>query len=482
MERLTVEDQVMLWGDEIWPQEIGAVAILEGDRLLAPDGRFRIEVVQQMIEARLHLVPRFRQLLHVPRRGLGGPLWVDDPAFDLNQHVCVVPLPAPGTEAQLLQTIEQLRRSRMDRSRPLWQMCFLPGLPGRRVGLFVRMHHIIADGVAGVATVGVFLDATPDVPAPAAPPPWVPAPPPTARDLVADNLRRVVHRVARAGLTLARPTTTLRRLVPAWSAMRDLRHAAPAPDTTLNRVVGADRRLALVRGSLAEIRQIAHAHHATVNDVLLAATAGGLRALLRSRGEPVDDLIVRIDVPVTLRPAAVRAQARGNLIGLIIVPLPVGLADTHRRLARIAAETASRKARPQPSVGTVLHSRVARRALAKILARRPVNVASADLPGPPEPVYLAGARLLEVFPLLPLIANVSLGVGALSYAGQFTVMAVADRDAHPDLDVFADAMANELRALAASTTTLCRARSDPDEGRTSAGTGACDPVGRPPAR
>jgi hypothetical protein len=129
VERLTAEDQLMLWPDEIWPQEIGALAILDGSSLLHPGGRFRIEAVRDVIAARLHLVPRFRQLLCIPRPGHGGPLWVDAPAFDLSDHVRVVPLPAPGDEAALLLATEQLRRRRLDRSRPLWQMCFLPGFP-----------------------------------------------------------------------------------------------------------------------------------------------------------------------------------------------------------------------------------------------------------------------------------------------------------------------------------------------------------------
>jgi diacylglycerol O-acyltransferase / wax synthase len=164
VDRLTAEDQLMLWPDEIWPQEIGALAILDGSSLLGPGGRFRIEAVRDVVAARLHLVPRFRQLLCVPRRGLGGPLWVDAPAFDLGDHVRVVPLPEPGEEAALLLAAEQLRRRRLDRSRPLWEMSFLPGLPGKRVGMFVKMHHAIADGIAGVATLGALLDAAPRAP------------------------------------------------------------------------------------------------------------------------------------------------------------------------------------------------------------------------------------------------------------------------------------------------------------------------------
>lgn len=352
MERLTAEDQLMLWPDEIWPQDIGAFAVLDGGSLIEPDGRFRIEAVRQAVEARLHLVPRFRQLLYVPRQGMGRPLWVDAPAFHLTDHVRVAPLPAGGDEAALLRAAEHVRRRRLDRSRPLWEMWFLPGLTEGRVGLFVRMHHAIADGIAGVATIATFLDATADAPAPPARP-WTPAPAPTPREILADNLRRYVDALS----TLTRPVATVRRVRAAWPAMR----------------------------------------------------------------------------------------------GQMIVPLPLGTSDPGRRLRQIAAETAERKARAHPPLGTVLRSRTARRALLKILERHPVSVTTADLPGPQQPVYLAGARLLEAFPVLPLIAKVSLGVGALSYAGQFNITAVADRDACPDLDVFAASARDELRALATST-------------------------------
>jgi hypothetical protein len=197
---------------------------------------------------------------------------------------------------------------------------------------------------------------------------------------------------------------------------------------------------------LDEVERIARTHRATVNDVLLSATAGGLSVLLGSRGETVEE--VRIDVPVTLRPAAARANARGNLVGQMIVPLPVDETDPSARLALIAAETAVLKLEERPSMGVLLHSRLVRRAMLKILDRNPVNVTSADLVGPREPVHFAGARVLEVFPVLPLMGNVSLGIGALSYAGQLDVGVTADRDAYPDLDVFVAAMEHELGVLA----------------------------------
>jgi hypothetical protein len=197
------------------------------------------------------------------------------------------------------------------------------------------------------------------------------------------------------------------------------------------------------------VTHIAHAHGATVNDVLLAVTAGGLRALLDGRDEPVDGRVLRVDVPITLRAGGDRTRARGNLIGQMVVPVPLGMTGPPARLARIHAETAKRKTDPHPDVGAVLGSRIARRAMLKLLDRDPVNVTTADLSGPADPVYLAGARVLEVFPVLPLMGNVTLGIGALSYAGQFTITATADSDTYPDLDVFVSGAREELDALAA---------------------------------
>ena len=449
VDRLTDEDQRMLWPDEIWPQEIGALAVLDGG-LAGPGGRVRVEAVREVIAARLHLVPRFRQLLYVPRRGLGRPLWVDAPAFDLADHVRVVPVPDPGDEAALLRAAEQLRRRRLDRSRPLWQMWLLPGLAEGRVGMFVKIHHVIGDAIAGVAVLGALLDAAPGAAAGPARR-WTPTPPPAARDLLADNLRHHATGLGHAASALARPVTTARHARAAWTAVREVTAGSAAARTSLDRLVGPGRTLAPVRGGFDQVQQIAHRHHATVNDVLLAITAGGLRGLLRSRGEPVEDLVVPIYVPIALRPAQLHDRARGNLTALMVVPLPVGLPDPGRRLRQIAAQTARRKAARRPSVGTVLHGPMPRRVVLAVMSHQRVNLASADVPGPAQPLYLAGARLLEVFPVLPLMAKTTLGVGALSYAGQFNIMTVADQDTCPDLAAFAAAARDELRALTAST-------------------------------
>jgi diacylglycerol O-acyltransferase len=165
---------------------------------------------------------------------------------------------------------------------------------------------------------------------------------------------------------------------------------------------------------------------------------------------------VRIYVPVSLRRRG-RGPQQGNLIAQMVIPLPLGGCDPGRRLRQIAAETAKRKARTRTSLGTLFRGRITRRLLLKAIIRQRVNVTSASIPGPKVPLYLAGARVLEVFPVLPLIANEPLGIGALSYAGTFTVGVVADRDAYPDLAVFAAGVREELHALGVST--------DPTSGR-----------------
>jgi WS/DGAT/MGAT family acyltransferase len=273
---------------------------------------------------------------------------------------------------------------------------------------------------------------------------------PSGRELLADNLHRHRQALGRALSRLARPGETLRQVRAAWPALRESFAEQRAPRTSLNRPIGSDRRLAVVRSDLDLAKRVAHAHGGTVNDVLLAAVAGGLRELLGSRGEPVDGLVLRAFVPVSLhheRPD----QARGNLDGAMFVPLPVGVPDPVRRLRLIIAETTERKQKARPAGGTLFSSRTLQRAALRLMARqRLMNVYITNVPGPPVRLYFAGAPLLEAFPVVPIMANVTLGVGALTYAGQLNVTAVADRDTCPDADVFAAGLQASLQALAAS--------------------------------
>jgi diacylglycerol O-acyltransferase / wax synthase len=450
IDRLSALDKLMLWASKRWPQDIGALVLLDGTDLVNATGRFRIEVVREAIGARLHLAPRFRQVVRTPPRGLGGPVWVDAPHFDLRDHVRVHPLPIGSSEADLLDAIEQLRRQRLDRSRPLWEMWFLPGPPDGRIALYARLHHSLADGMAAMATLDGFLDALPDPPTISAPP-WTPAAPPSERELRADHVRGRLQKVGRAIALLLRPVTTLRRARAAWPAVRELFAETPADRTSLDRTVGQGRRLAVIRTSLDKVKRVAHAHDGTVNDVLLAATAGGLRTLLRSRGEPVEDTTVRVYVPISLR-HGIQAPQQGNRIAQMALPLPLRAADPSDRLRRIAEETAERKARTRTSMERLLRGRLAMRLMLVAVMRQRVNTTTASIPGPAAPRYLAGARVLEVIPVLPLVANTPIGVAALSYAEALTFAVVADRDAFPDIDVLAGAMRHELEALGIGTT------------------------------
>jgi WS/DGAT/MGAT family acyltransferase len=331
-------------------------------------------------------------------------------------------------------------------------MWFLPGLPDGRVGLFMKLHHSIADGVAGIAALAAFVDAVPDPPA-ISQAPWTPAAPPSQRELFADNLRRHLRKVGRALSGLAHPVETVRQIRRGWPAAHEAFLEGQAPQTSLNRRIGSHRRYALVRSDLELVRRIAHTHHAKVNDVLMTVLAGGLRELLVGRGEPVDGLVLRAFVPVSLH-SEQPGQARGNRDGGMIVPLPIGEPKDVRRLAVIASETRLRKTRRRPQGATLFRNVPIQRAALRLVHRqRVMNTYAANVPGPPIPLYFAGAPLLEVFPVVPIMANVSLGVGALSYAGQFNLTAVADRDLCPDLEVFVHGVRRSLEALAASVQT-----------------------------
>lgn len=356
-------------------------------------------------------------------------MWIDAPNFDIADHVRVEPLPRLADEAALLATVERLRRQRLDRSRPLWEMYLLPGLADGRVGLFVRLHHSIADGMAGVAAIGALLGSD----AVAAETAWAPRPAPAARELLADQVRqwRWPH-----------PLAAMRRFRTASASMRRGFAAQATPSTSLDRTVGPDRGTALLRARLDEMRTIARAHDATVNDVLLAAVAGGLRRLFHGRGELVDELPVY--VPIALRRDG---AATGNRIAQMVVPLPLSVDDPRERLRRIADATAARKAKQRSPLGGDLRGRLSRLLLLLVLRRHPVSITTADVPGPPAAVRLAGAPVLEIFPVLPLIAAVSLGVGALSYAGQFNITVVADPATYRDLDVLVAGIRAEIATL-----------------------------------
>ncbi len=449
LDRLTASDLfLLLWDDYGWATDIGALAILDGTSLLDRDGGLPIDAVRRQLEPRVRLVPRFRQLLYRPRLGLGWPLWADAPEFDLADHIRVHPVAAPGDQTQLLLACQQLARRRLDPARPLWELWLLPCLQGRRVGAFLRLHHAVAGGAAALAAFGALLDPCADAPTPVAPA-WAPTPIPTARELLGDNLRRRGQELRHGWSTLTHPGRTLRqarRALPAW---QEVLTEQPAPRTSLNHPVGTDRRLAVIRGSLEVTSDIAHAHQAKINDVVLAAVAGGLRQLLTARGEDVQGLVQRAMVTVS-RHQEQPGQAQGNKPGWMMVPLPLGEPDPACRLELIAAETAARKHKAPPEAGSGIFPFIAGQRVwyRRFPRQRSVNLVVTNVAGPPTPLYLAGAALLELFPVMPVMGNLTLVVAALSYAGQLNLTAVGDRDACPDLEAFAQGVREALDDLA----------------------------------
>jgi WS/DGAT/MGAT family acyltransferase len=447
--RLSVGDLAMLWPDDLgWPQDIGVLAVLDGEGMSDPAASFRIGELQDRIASRLMYLPRFRQRLYRPGFGLGRPYWADDPSFDITRHVRVRELPAPGSESQFLEACEQLRRQRFDMAHPLWEFWFLNGLPEGRVGLFIKLHHTVADGAAGVAALAAFLDTSPDVTAPLLSP-WNPEPPPTSIELIQDNLGHHWKRLQHALKALLHPVALLRRIRMAATEVKRILGEARAPKTSLNRRIGNRRRLALVRSELSTFKEAARSAEGTVNDVLLDIVAGGLRDLLAGRGEPIGDLLPRAIVPIA---GGLDTESGNQTISGMLVPLPVGDPDAHHRLKAIAAETTARKQSPLSyDKAGILNSPTMQRISARLAERQRVsNLYVANLPGPPIPLYLGSARILELFPIVPLVGNTTIGVGALSHAGHFNLTVVADHDTCPDLDVFVEGLGNTLNRLTAS--------------------------------
>jgi diacylglycerol O-acyltransferase len=454
-QRLSVQDAGFLYLEHAGlPQHVAILAVAEGGPLHDPDGRLRLDALRQQLVGRLELVPRLRQRVLWPRVGQGLPLWVDDPGFDLANHVHAVQVLAPGGERELLGLCDELCLRLLDRTRPLWELWLVTGLDQGRVGLVLKLHHTLADGLAAVQIAGLLLDGTADAPNPAAP--WQPRPTPSGWALLADNLAERSAALAAALARLGHPG----RLAAQARVLAGAAHMAAGGRrhqrrSVLRRPVGGRRRLAVVRAQLAEVKAVAHAHGATVNDLLLAAVTRGLGALLLARGTPTDGLTLYASVPVALRARADTA-ALGNQVGLMVVPLPVGERDPVQRLQHITQATTERKGRPErlASLRPVGSLTILRALNRYSRHQRIVDVFVTNVPGPQRPLYVLGARLVEAFPVVQVAGNVPLSVAVLSYAGQLNIGIQSDPDACPDLDVFVDSLRQSLEELGAATSSL----------------------------
>jgi diacylglycerol O-acyltransferase / wax synthase len=413
---------------------IGAVLVLSGGPA------FSVERARRLLGERICAVPRLRQRLHRAPPGCGRPFWADDPAFDVRYHIRQVACPGPGDERALLDAAAEVIAEPLPRSRPLWSATFVTGLTDGGTGLVIVMDHVLADGISGLAILARLMDETTS-PGSGAPAPF-PAPAPTVRalaaDAAADRVARVTH--------LADSVRTLRRGLSELGAARPPRRLHP---TSFNRPTGSRRRLDVVAADLGAIRELGHTCGGTVNDVILAAVAGAVRALLASRGEKLD--LVTASVPVSARQSDT-AGLLGNQVGAMPVTLRAtgSLAD---RVTQAAAVTRERKqATRGASVALLgpLFRLLAAAGLGHWFAnhQRLVHTFVTNVRGPGEPLTFAGAPLRAVLPVPYTTGNVCVTFAALSYAGTLWLTVLSDPALVPDVAELTAALRRELGATA----------------------------------
>jgi WS/DGAT/MGAT family acyltransferase len=461
VDRLTALDASFVWFERPGvPVHVGAVATFEAGPLLDEGGALRLDDIRERVAARLDALPRLRRKLASVPYDLGRPVWIDDPDFDIARHVRELRLPAPGDDAALRTAAERLQGALLPRDRPLWDLHFVTGLDGERVGLIERIHHALVDGVSGVDLATILLDLEPD--APAVPlRPWSPAPGPSDTDLAVAGVREGLNDMVRAAQGVVRavrhPAAVVRTAATVGRGLATVADGGlVAPHTSLNGPLHDGRRLAWVRTGLDDVRAAGRRAGGSVNDVVLAAVGGGLRALLLGRGEQLPaDLVLKVLVPVSVR-ADGEHGALGNRVGAISAPLPVGIGDPDARLAAVVAAMRRLKAQPEAHSMEVLLGNAdalpagAARLLTRAVEHQPfVNLVVTNVPGPPVPLYAAGARMLEAFPVVPLGANLTVGVAVLSYDGTLSISVTADAVACPDVDVLAAGIERSLAGYVA---------------------------------
>lgn len=425
---------------------VGGVLIFEGGPGLEHDP------VMERIEQRLHLLPRYRQRLQMLAPGVTNPVWVDDHGFAVDWHFRTAALPAPGSMQQLSALVGREMSRRLDRSRPLWEMTLVTGLEGGRSALVPKMHHALVDGVAAVDIGTVLLDPTPeplDIPPPEEP--WEPRPYDRTRHLARLGMTPFVRAQKLAWDSAQRalapsPRRAASDLLRATELLTELARTRPAaPMTPLNRGCGPNRSYAMLRVPLADIKDAGKRTGGTVNDVILGAVTGMLRRYLIATGTSTKSS------PVALVPVSVRKEGEegGNRISTVLVDLPAGEANPLRAVSTINASMQRIKDSAAVRAGALLvgASGWAPPLVSSTLARamsgtRAFNIVVSNVPGPQQPFYLNGQRLLEVYPAVPLNpATQGLTVGVLSYDGGVHFGLLADRE----LDLGVDAAAEFLR-------------------------------------
>ncbi len=425
-----------------------------------------VDEVRRLLEERLSLLPRFRRRLSSPHIGaLSWPTWIADEEFEIAAQVPHAILPEPGGREELFEWLADFYSRRLDRTRPLWEMTLLEGLRDGRWAIAVKVHHCLVDGMSGASVVGLMLDPEPE-----------PGPeskgmlegfqaPPDSEDGIYGPLSLVTHGV-RAGVDLALHPRKLRELLSRSRGVAELLvrdELRGAPRTSLNVPIGRNRRVAEVSIELEELKAVKRELGGTVNDVALAASVGGLRRLLESRGEEPDQRGLRAMVPVSVREAS-QALALGNRVSSLFVDLPAAEPDPDARYRLTMKATEALKGGKQTAgaealvdiaglAPPVLHAAVARLSYTPRL----FNVTITNVRGSPTTLYGLGAPLRHIFPLVPIFAYHAIGIAVVSYDGEVVFGLNADRETVPDLAVLARGIADsmfELRQLAETQAAL----------------------------
>jgi len=449
-ERLSPQDCTFLYAESPTAQvHVGAICTFE-------QPQFGYDDLCAMIESKLDMAPRLRRRLMWVPYGAGRPVWVDDEHFDVRYHVRHTGLPQPGTRDELLTLFGRLMSVALDRKRPLWEVWLVDHPNGDR-SVIQKIHHALVDGISGVDLAMVLFDVSPDAQGPETEP-WKPRPAPTKsqlwRDTVVSNAAQPVELARSVRRMLDAPGEAARKAVATGRGLlRASRSLDSAPVTSLTVPIGSHRRFETVSVGLDDVKSVKNAHGSTVNDVVLSLVTGGLRHYLLERGDVVDGVQIKVMVPVSVRPDEQRGTY-GNQVASMFVALPVGEPDPVARLQAVMAQMADVKESGEaqgveallrsfdyvPTVFLSLGSRAA-------ASQRFLNLVVTNVPGPQFPLYCCGAEMREVYPYVPLLGTMSVGVAVMSYNGQLDFGLSGDWDATPDLGVFAEGIEKALGDL-----------------------------------
>jgi diacylglycerol O-acyltransferase / wax synthase len=417
---------------------MGSLAIFEGP---APSH----EEFHALVRRTLPLSQRHRQKVRSVPLDLARPVWVDDPHFNLDYHLRRTALPAPGGDDQLRLLGGRIMSQHLDRTKPLWEMWVVEGLAEGAWAQINKVHHSMADGLAAIEMTTLILGREPDSPRPP-PDTWEPRPEPSSQRLIADAVGSQLAsstqslRWVAGGLTHPRQATS--RIAGTAKGMVSLAGLGrPATATSLTGWTGAHRRWDWSRAPLDEVQTVRRAFGGTVNDVVLSLVTRGFRDLLLSRGERVDGVRLRAQVPVSIRRPG--DSGAGNRVGSILAELPVGAADPVERLHAISTQVSHLKDVAQAAAGDDL---MGLSALAPALVAPALRIATklpqhsiatviTTMQGPPVPLYALGRRMLHFYPYVPLGGHRRIGVAVISYLGELHFGFSGAHDSTADLNV-----------------------------------------------